>query len=85
MISLNKIDLNKNRWERKQDDTALHISHQSSYEAFWEPFYVSIDAITPPHDERFLGYGFTRNGQVKIPITFLDYFSIESSQKYPKY
>ena len=53
-----------NRWERKQDDSVLHISHQSTYEAFWEPFYVSIDKETPPHDERFVGYGFTRNGQV---------------------
>ena len=70
------INLNENRWERRQDDSILHISHQSYYEAFWEPFYVSDDSITPPHDERFLGYGFTRNGQVTMLITILE-FSID--------
>lgn len=30
---------------------------------YYEPFYISSDTI-PPHDERFLGYGFTRNSQV---------------------
>ena len=52
------------RYERDQNDSALHVSHEAKYEAYWEPFYVSQDDITPPHDERFLGYGHTRNSQV---------------------
>ena len=51
------------RFERNQDDTVLHVSHEAKYEVFYEPFYVSLDTA-PPHDERFLGYGFTRNSQV---------------------
>ena len=51
------------RYERNQDDSVLHVSHEAKYEVFYEPFYVSLDT-TPPHDERFLGYGFTRNSQV---------------------
>lgn len=41
-----------------------HISHNvTNFEFFYEPFYVASDVV-PPHDERFLGYGFTRNTQV---------------------
>lgn len=53
------------RWESTggsaQDETI--ISHNvTNFEFLYEPFYVSTDAA-PPHDERFLGYGFTRNTQ----------------------
>uniref|UniRef100_A0A1B0G7E5 Beta-1,4-glucuronyltransferase 1 n=1 Tax=Glossina morsitans morsitans TaxID=37546 RepID=A0A1B0G7E5_GLOMM len=42
----------------------IAISHKvTNYEFLYEPFYVAIDTV-PPHDERFLGYGFTRNSQV---------------------
>ena len=59
------------RYERNQDDSVLHVSHEANYEVFYEPFYVSLDT-TPPHDERFLGYGFTRNSQVVLfPSSFL--------------
>ncbi len=52
------------RFERKQDDSVVHISHPvTNYEFFYEPFYASLDAA-PPYDERFVGYGFTRNTQV---------------------
>lgn len=56
----------QNRWESKsgllQDETT--ISHNvTNFEFLYEPFYVSTDLV-PPHDERFLGYGFTRNTQV---------------------
>ncbi|XP_044730531.1 beta-1,4-glucuronyltransferase 1 [Chrysoperla carnea] len=45
----------------KQD---VHISHEvTNFEFFYEPFYVAPDTA-PLHDERFLGYGFTRNTQV---------------------
>lgn len=35
----------------------------STYEFFYEPFYVASKAV-PRYDERFVGYGFTRNTQV---------------------
>ena len=67
-IHANKLFLS--RYEREQNDNALHISHEAKYEAFWEPFYVSEDDITPPHDERFIGYGLTRNSQVCLNESF---------------
>jgi hypothetical protein len=46
----------------------VHVSHSvTNYEFFYEPFYVSLD-IVPEYDERFLGYGFTRNTQVCYQI-----------------
>ncbi|XP_004534744.1 beta-1,4-glucuronyltransferase 1 [Ceratitis capitata] len=41
-----------------------HISHVvTNFEFLYEPFYVAFDDV-PAHDERFIGYGFTRNSQV---------------------
>ncbi len=41
----------------------MHVSHGvTNYEFFYEPFYVSLDTV-PDYDERFVGYGFTRNTQ----------------------
>lgn len=52
------------RYERPQNDSQLHESHDvSNYEFFYEPFYVALDKA-PAYDERFIGYGFTRNTQV---------------------
>ena len=42
----------------------MHVSHGvTNYEFFYEPFYVALDTV-PEYDERFVGYGFTRNTQV---------------------
>ncbi|KYN07852.1 N-acetyllactosaminide beta-1,3-N-acetylglucosaminyltransferase [Cyphomyrmex costatus] len=42
----------------------VYISHDvTNFEFLYEPFYVAKD-IVPPHDERFMGYGYTRNTQV---------------------
>uniref|UniRef100_A0A182NVA9 Beta-1,4-glucuronyltransferase 1 n=1 Tax=Anopheles dirus TaxID=7168 RepID=A0A182NVA9_9DIPT len=39
------------------------VSHNvTNFEFLYEPFYVAPDTV-PPHDERFLGYGYTRNTQ----------------------
>ena len=44
----------------------VHISHNvTEFEFFYEPFYVSLDSA-PAYDERFEGYGFTRNTQVRL-------------------
>ena len=41
------------------------MSHNvTNFEFLYEPFYVALDTA-PPHDERFIGYGYTRNTQVK--------------------
>ncbi len=54
------------RYERAQNDSVLHVSHSvpEDFEFFYEPFYVASDDA-PQHDERFLGYGYTRNTQVR--------------------
>lgn len=59
---------NFSRWEAREQlhpkEGGVTISHQvTNFEFFYEPFYVARDD-TPTHDERFLGYGFTRNTQV---------------------
>ena len=46
----------------------VHVSHNvTAFEFFYEPFYVSLDSA-PLYDERFEGYGFTRNTQVETMI-----------------
>lgn len=40
------------------------MSHNvTNFEFLYEPFYVAADTV-PEHDERFIGYGYTRNTQV---------------------
>ncbi|KAF2359253.1 Nucleotide-diphospho-sugar transferase [Trinorchestia longiramus] len=55
---------NVQEWLRKDRESQLpvFISHNVKFEFFYEPFYVSKDSC-PAHDERFVGYGFTRNTQ----------------------
>ncbi|XP_045492305.1 beta-1,4-glucuronyltransferase 1-like isoform X1 [Colias croceus] len=62
----NQYASNFTRWESTGGNESLetHISHNvTNFELLYEPFYVAPDTV-PPHDERFLGYGFTRNTQV---------------------
>ena len=52
------------RYEKVKNDSSVHVSHPvTNFEFFYEPFYISLD-IAPKFDERFVGYGFTRNTQV---------------------
>lgn len=47
----------------------VYVSHDvTNFEFLYEPFYVAKD-IVPAHDERFMGYGYTRNTQVWISHT----------------
>jgi hypothetical protein len=58
------------RWEASggNESTETHVSHNvTNFELLYEPFYVAPDTV-PAHDERFLGYGFTRNTQVTIGL-----------------
>lgn len=44
----------------------LHVSHKvPKYQLYYEPFYVSLNNV-PIYDERFIGYGYTRNSQVDL-------------------
>lgn len=63
----NQYATNFTRWEADggliaQDETVISYN-VTNFEFLYEPFYVATDLV-PPHDERFLGYGFTRNTQV---------------------
>jgi N-acetyllactosaminide beta-1,3-N-acetylglucosaminyltransferase len=54
------------RWQANTDSEGdtVRVSHNvTNFEFLYEPFYVAPDTV-PPHDERFLGYGYTRNTQV---------------------
>ncbi|KAJ9601078.1 hypothetical protein L9F63_000813, partial [Diploptera punctata] len=54
------------RWEENVDDEnkTVHISHTvAKYKEWYEPFFIVLDTA-PPYDERFIGYGYTRNTQV---------------------
>ncbi|KAI5733099.1 hypothetical protein M8J76_007657 [Diaphorina citri] len=60
----NQYATNFSRWENTTNDDRIHISHEvTNFEFLYEPFYISVDTV-PPHDERFIGYGYTRNSQV---------------------
>ncbi|KAK2717950.1 beta-1,4-glucuronyltransferase 1-like isoform X2 [Artemia franciscana] len=60
----NQYATNFSRWRSSNTTNDIVISHPvTDFEFFYEPFYVSLDVV-PPHDERFIGYGFTRNTQV---------------------
>ncbi|XP_021203793.2 beta-1,4-glucuronyltransferase 1 isoform X1 [Bombyx mori] len=62
----NQYASNFSRWEASggNETSETHISHNvTNFELLYEPFYVAPDTV-PAHDERFLGYGFTRNTQV---------------------
>jgi len=54
------------RWQASagNEGEAVHVNHDvTNFEFLYEPFYVAPDTV-PAHDERFIGYGYTRNTQV---------------------
>lgn len=60
----NQYATNHSLWEKMPDPGHLQAAYRiTNYEFFYEPFYVSKSNV-PLHDERFIGYGFTRNTQV---------------------
>lgn len=65
VFAINQRAVNITRYEMEPEavDGVTHVSHVAKYEPLFEPFYVSLDTV-PPHDERFIGYGYTRNTQV---------------------
>ncbi|XP_017868622.1 PREDICTED: beta-1,4-glucuronyltransferase 1 [Drosophila arizonae] len=61
----NQYATNFSKWlTLKGNETSVSISHiVTNFEFLYEPFYIALDTV-PIHDERFTGYGFTRNSQV---------------------
>ncbi|XP_008201607.1 beta-1,4-glucuronyltransferase 1 [Tribolium castaneum] len=61
----NQFATNFTKWQSTSNESPeVHISHPvTNFEFLYEPFYVAPDTV-PPHDERFVGYGYTRNSQV---------------------
>ncbi|XP_023015288.1 beta-1,4-glucuronyltransferase 1 [Leptinotarsa decemlineata] len=61
----NQYATNFTRWQSNVNEGPdIHISHPvTNFEFLYEPFYISPDTV-PAHDERFIGYGYTRNSQV---------------------
>ncbi|KAJ9601079.1 hypothetical protein L9F63_000814, partial [Diploptera punctata] len=52
------------RWEENDDheNDFIYVSHTAKYKDTYEPFFVVLDTA-PLYDERFIGYGCTRNTQ----------------------
>lgn len=60
----NQFATNVTQWETIPEGTEVSVAYPvTNFELFYEPFYVARDDV-PPHDTRFVGYGFTRNSQV---------------------
>jgi hypothetical protein len=57
------------RWENTEEaEDAVHVSYNvTKCKNWYEPFYVA-HASVPNYDERFVGYGYTRNTQVFVGL-----------------
>ncbi|KAH9373584.1 hypothetical protein HPB48_014819 [Haemaphysalis longicornis] len=66
----NQYATNHAAWEAlKHSEDGLRAAYKvQHYEFFYEPFYVAGKEV-PRYDERFVGYGFTRNTQVSPDYT----------------
>ncbi|GJQ84303.1 hypothetical protein Trydic_g5241 [Trypoxylus dichotomus] len=72
----NQFATNFSKWQNTiSQGSDIHISHTvTNFEFLYEPFYVAADDA-PPHDERFVGYGYTRNTQVyEMFVAGYDFF-----------
>ncbi|VVC38247.1 Hypothetical protein CINCED_3A014207 [Cinara cedri] len=65
IFKLNQMPTNFIMFEKNSKKyNTLHISHKvPKYQLYYEPFYISLNNV-PSYDERFIGYGYTRNSQV---------------------
>lgn len=60
----NQYATNHSLWESSPGPGHLEAAYKvKNYEFFYEPFYIARSDV-PLYDERFIGYGFTRNTQV---------------------
>ncbi|XP_042877311.1 beta-1,4-glucuronyltransferase 1-like [Penaeus japonicus] len=64
IFASNQANSNLDKWERTEIADKLQVLYNiTTWRDYWEPIYVT-KANVPPFDERFVGYGFTRNSQV---------------------
>ena len=64
IFSIKQRASNLSIWEKLSQEDKLAVSYRiPSYQFMYEPIYISR-AESPPFDERFIGYGMTRNTQV---------------------
>jgi len=64
LYSINQKSSNLLRWEKLPETPELEVAYKVEKYIFkYEPLYVSR-GDTPPFDERFIGFGMTRNTQV---------------------
>ena len=64
VYSINQKSSNLARWEKLPETAGLEVAYTVDKYIFkYEPLYVAR-ADTPPFDERFIGFGMTRNTQV---------------------
>ncbi|XP_050443420.1 beta-1,4-glucuronyltransferase 1-like [Adelges cooleyi] len=65
VFELNQLPTNFDRFEKMSlINHNVRVSHTvSKYQLYYEPFYVSLNNV-PSYEERFIGYGYTRNSQV---------------------
>ena len=62
---LNQQSSDLKRWEKIPETDEVEVAYKvEKYKLFYEPIYVSRGDI-PAFDERFIGFGYTRNSQVK--------------------
>ena len=62
----NQANSNLKVWEKLPQTTGLNIAYNiTTWMKHWEPIYVTKSNVLS-FDERFIGYGFTRNSQVGL-------------------
>ncbi|XP_047109855.1 beta-1,4-glucuronyltransferase 1-like [Schistocerca piceifrons] len=55
---------NLSYWENQKESSKMSVSYDAGKYSFWyEPIYVA-QTSAPLYDERFIGYGLTRNTQI---------------------
>ncbi|UYV60700.1 B3GNT1 [Cordylochernes scorpioides] len=68
----NQFLTNHSLWESLPIPDHMETPYSINYEFYYEPFYIAGNDI-PMYDERFIGYGFTRNTQ-RDPTNFVRRF-----------
>ncbi|XP_076040898.1 beta-1,4-glucuronyltransferase 1-like [Oratosquilla oratoria] len=95
VYSPNQANSHLDRWESEGAETELQVLYNiTTWMEKWEPVYVAR-APVPNFDERFVGYGFTRNTQVyemhldgytwhMLNNAFLNHRGFQTNQTYSK-
>ena len=66
IYKLNQKSSNLSEWEKIPQGDSVSVAYKVDKYLFkYEPLYVAR-ADTPPFDERFIGFGMTRNTQVRM-------------------